>query len=1270
MKKIISLILTVAMLLSITTFVAPVSAEQTREEFLNTPTYNYVDLSSKADVDAYASYADITDYAKFNKSITGSTSDHFATTTYNSETVFAMLPSKTYSGAPITGTEGYYFKGFYSKKLVESKKQIASYVMLADDLLEENGTVVTGYRYPVDSNATPKVIHDGTKTRTTSSKTVKASHVVSRTTENGKKYAVISNNGIQHKIGPVDGSDYSANSVYLSTADPTINVGATGKTLSLLVGTHQFTTLNYTATDTAVGVAPKASMNKVTVTYANGHKDIKYFVMTNAVANKNVSDAELTIVYAPKKDIWTADDLYGANKVTAKALSNANSAEHGIVDVSALTVDDIIFKNPDILMTQSANVASWINNRQDACANDNGQRVTMANIALEDQEVESFTVNKFFNYIAEKIPTSIPVGTSATQVRQAFIPVTVKGASEDYDYFAYVAATTDYSLLLGATVVGGSLQDDIDAIEKRIEALDTPYNSEQKVEIAEIKNAIESLKTQGVLESDFEDALITKLNKLYVEAEEEIKTAQIASVESKITNMAFKYISSMREEVEGIKAEYDALIASGILSSEFNEDLMAKFTKVYDVYVMSADLEDKVAGWSEEYLYTMYDEVKAAKTLAEGLKENESAGDDVVDAKVVETIDNFYTLATDGVKIDTDIDSLNIIYSKDDLEKIVEIKATIDEFKSKGGTDKGLANAEIFNSIYTAAKEDLLQRDIDIVVEKIEALPELYTATVDNDIAAIQADIAVIEGKGGAIPTEAATKLAGLITQRDEAPAYVEFNLPYNKDVIESLARYQDQFRDKGGNYVKDSSNHFVNQLPLEKQWTFAAFLTGTSTLVEEDMVSKLGVDLATNKATIKGVPYQFGKIKTTVDGKVDAENNSLTSEISSTITVDVPNNAYSKLHTAMWAQTEGAGITVKYVYADGSVSEEQNVKKIAGYRQELSVLYTQNPTYYKVLNNDSKATIKYYRAYMPQYDTAAPGGGYGLAIGDHILTPDDKKILDKIEFSFATKDAHIFAMTGQIANSVLLNKVLTEAVDSFDTTAETNIRAVLEGCTNIMASLDEKEVPYDAALKTAVAENKNIFVAIESITAYTDLDNMTFTVKFTGPVALTSITKALFAVTKNGGDFADYELVPVEENGEIREVKVVIKNDLDYESTYELTISREVAGVSGKTILTDTVKAYDSKPAVDAEITIENAAGTAKLTNNMTGSQEVTAIVAVYDANNSMVAKYLINKELASGETVSQPVAFDLKDGQKIECLILDSLTNCKKIYNTYIFE
>ena len=1251
MKKIISLILTAAMLLSITTFVAPVSAEQTREEFLNTPAMEYLDIPFTND--AFVTVADVYKY-------------------YPRDNAATNFPSKDVDGNPITN----HINGYYTAK------SLGGMIFVIDSLIGNAEGKYSGY-YLNESEA-----------KTASSYTFKVNgnpkFKLQSTETDGTMNFLYNHNGVNFKMGPIGGTGAhltvaGGNNVHvLPNSVPAYAVKGNVKeptAVNILMSSHY------------INGGGNAGLFPVKITYADGTTETKYVISTALAPNSpdrvtfmsatggssnNEGDGDRlakTVIYVPKT---TAKD--GASiKAAEKILSETNSEE---IIGKAITLDDVKFPNDDLIIKGESvlfgdfniarNVSAGFNNGRQYCP------VGYADYLSIPVEKKVTSVQMERNIEAalnwkDEMGNAVAVNDGYC----AYIPVTIEGASDNYYYFAKLGRLTlDQQAVFAVTVAGESLQDKIDALEERIQALDATYNSAQKMEIAEIKNALEALKTEGVEDTDFDDALITKLNDLYASAEEEIKAAQIASVEGKITNMAFKYVSSMRAEVEGIKAEYDALLDSGILSSEFNADLMAKFAKVYDVYVMSAGLEDKAEGWGNEYLYEMYNEVKDAKALADGLETNPSAGTGVVDKAVVDKIDKFASLADKGEKIDTAIDGLDIVYNKEQLETIVEIKKSIDEFKTAGGTDKGLANVELFNALYETAESDLLQRDIDMVVEKIQALPELYTATIDNEIAEIEKAITAIQNNGGVIPSQAIAKLESLIAQRDEEASYTTFDLPYNKDVVDSFGRYQDQFRGPDGNYVKDSNNHFKNQLPPEKQWTIVASLTGDMAAVEEDFVSRLGVDLETNKTTINGVPYQFGKIKTTVDGKIDKENNSVASVVSTTVTVDVPNNAYSKLHAAMWANTEGAGLTVKYIYADGTSSSEENVKKIAGYR-EMSKLYSQNPTYYKVLNNDGKLSLRYYRAYIPQYDSA-PGGGYSLAIGDHILTPDDKKILDKIEFSFGTNDAHMFALTGQVANSVLLNKVLTESIENLENTAEANVRAILEGCTNIMNSLDEKEVSYDASFAQIVEENKNIFVAIESVTAYTDLDNMTFTVKFTGPVAPSSITKELFAVTETIVEgtlvkeeaFTNYELIPVETDGEIREVRVVIKNDYDYDRKYNLTISREVAGVSGKTILTDTKKAYDSKPAVDAEITMENAAGTVKLTNNMAAPQEVTAIVAVYDANNSMVAKYLVNKTLATGETISQAVAFDLQDGQTIECLILDSLTNCRKVYNTYYFE
>lgn len=564
MKKLIALILTLSMLLSMVVVSAATVSEAERQEILNAKQNSFVSLAPNANVDVYASIATIADYGRFNKSITGSTDDNFAKTTYNGKEVFDVLPDKTYAGEVITGTEDFYSKGFYTKALIESKKKLPSYTMLADDLLEEDGTRVTGYRYDVSSSDSPKKIYDEAMTRTAVTRKVASTHVVERFVEDGKNYAVIENFGIKHKIGPIDGSAYSPNSVYLSSSNPTIAVGTKGEKLSLLVGTNNFTSKNFDEKVSAVGAKPKAALNKVTVTYADGTKATKYFLMANSVNYNDYKkpDAELSIVYAPKKDNWTAADLYGESRVTAKLLNNENSAEHGIADVAALTSEDFTFKNPDILMTDSAKLASWINSRQDACDGNYGQRVTMVNIPLENKEVMAFTPNKFYNYISENIPTAIPVGTSTSEVRQAFIPVTVKGANPDYDYFAWVGAITDNNVLLGATITQPSLKTKIDALNEVLKSLDSETLT--PTQITYYRAQIEALKatSEYILDKDFDTTALDEAEKgdePEVEEPEEpesenAKKAVYAPVEMGLLSDYFATKAERRNQTEWINS--------------------------------------------------------------------------------------------------------------------------------------------------------------------------------------------------------------------------------------------------------------------------------------------------------------------------------------------------------------------------------------------------------------------------------------------------------------------------------------------------------------------------------------------------------------------------------------------------------------------------------------------------------------------------------------------------------------------------------------------
>ena len=133
-------------------------------------------------------------------------------------------------------------------------------------------------------------------------------------------------------------------------------------------------------------------------------------------------------------------------------------------------------------------------------------------------------MQKIFNYITKKIPTAITVGTSTSQLRQAFIPVTVKGASDEYDYFAWVGATTDYCALLGATMAGYSLEEKVAMLEDRM----TNVTSES--EAFEIDAEYADLIANTVVEeSDFDANVLAKYEIKKLELEKKaIKSVQIA----------------------------------------------------------------------------------------------------------------------------------------------------------------------------------------------------------------------------------------------------------------------------------------------------------------------------------------------------------------------------------------------------------------------------------------------------------------------------------------------------------------------------------------------------------------------------------------------------------------------------------------------------------------------------------------------------------------------------------------------------------------------
>lgn len=303
--------------------------------------------------------------------------------------------------------------------------------------------------------------------------------------------------------------------------------------------------------------------------------------------------------------------------------------------------------------------------------------------------------------------------------------------------------------------------------------------------------------------------------------------------------------------------------------------------------------------------------------------------------------------------------------------------------------------------------------------------------------------------------------LLSLISVRAETTSsYVTFELEYNKDVFESVERYRAQFKDKNGNYVKEAGRF---QYQVQDVWSFSAYVYNNYALDEDTFTEKLGIDIETGKANVGGVPFQFGKIKSAIDGQIN-ESNVIASSNSGRVVIEVPDNYYSEIHTAMWAYTDRAKVSVIYEYADGTSSGETGITEIAGGKNVVPAIAGRENL--KTMTNDNKASVLCCREYNPYYDNDEPGSGFKISVTDHILKPDENKILDKIEITFKNAYSTLFAMTGKVTDCTTLEEILKEKINKCDTTSLEELEEVVKVGEIIFGNFAESNYNFNAEFK------------------------------------------------------------------------------------------------------------------------------------------------------------------------------------------------------------
>ena len=323
MKKIISLILTLAMLMSIATFVAPVSAETevndlfmadaSREEFLTTPATEYLEIPFT--VDGFATVADIYKY-------------------YPRDNEATNFPTKDVDGNPISN----YVKEDYSKA------NIGTLVFLIDSILGNAEGKYSGYYL------------NGSDTKTAHSYTFKINgnpkFKLQSTDVDGTMHFLYNHNGINFKMGPIggNGAHYTSTGGYNSHQLPNDVPAYTS------AGTIENpTAVNILMTTWTVNGGGYAGLFPVNITYADGTTLTKYalsvdnlpandnFVTITGGANSKTGDGDRlakTIIYVPK----TTDITNGANITNASRLGGTNSGTYIWTYLTESNSEEIIGK--------------------------------------------------------------------------------------------------------------------------------------------------------------------------------------------------------------------------------------------------------------------------------------------------------------------------------------------------------------------------------------------------------------------------------------------------------------------------------------------------------------------------------------------------------------------------------------------------------------------------------------------------------------------------------------------------------------------------------------------------------------------------------------------------------------------------------------------------------------------------------------------------------------------------------------------------------------
>jgi len=212
--------------------------------------------------------------------------------------------------------------------------------------------------------------------------------------------------------------------------------------------------------------------------------------------------------------------------------------------------------------------------------------------------------------------------------------------------------------------------------------------------------------------------------------------------------------------------------------------------------------------------------------------------------------------------------------------------------------------------------------------------------------------------------------------------------------------------------------------------------------------------------------------------------------------------------------------------------------------------------------------------------------------------------------------------------------------------------------------------------------------IRIKDHRVFIDLDNMNVDVNFSGPIDSSTVNKTNIRVLKNGVAIAPekYSLATVGE----QDIRVIINNELDYDSNYSVEFSKDVASGIGNKLTLGSVHTITFIPEAPFEVTefelkdengnsttvVESGGKTVtafvKVKNNtLPANVDYVVTIALFSPSGRMMDKIVASGSVAEGETSDEItgeifIPEDVSSGYKMECFVWNSYSDMKLLYNT----